>query len=85
MFHFTTGLLIGGGMIDFEETNNITYAADKFFLVEPEVAVVLNVMKHFRIAGTIGYRLTHGVDINNISDNGLSCLSGGIMFKFGMF
>jgi hypothetical protein len=69
--------LVGPGFVSGSERNLIgTKDNTTFFIVEPELNVMLNVTKELRIGIGVSYRLTAGSDVSAVVGmpvNGLSC------------
>lgn len=92
LFHLSTGLLLGAGAV--ERGFGVHYGhhdhfdfwdADAFWVAEPEVNLMVNVARFFRIGFGVSYRFVAGVDYEALSDSALSGFSGVITFKFGKF
>ncbi len=83
IIHLGASIMTGAGQIGFKETD--PFGSDHFFIFEPEVSLILNFSKYFRIATALSFRLTESGKLDQIENNDLIFLSGGIMFKFGKF
>lgn len=58
---------------------------DVYLVLEPSVELEFNMTRHLRLAGSIGYRFTTNIDMNNTNPNILKGANIGIIFKFGKF
>lgn len=56
-----------------------------FIVFEPGVELEFNVLKFFRFAVGVSYRMTSEINLINTSPEALNGLSGGMTFKFGKF
>ena len=75
--HFSIGLLIGGG--DATKKGH----SGKFFTLEPEAWLLLNITQSIQLGLGGGYRWVPTVDIDDVES--LSGLSGNIIVKFGKY
>lgn len=75
--HFSIGVLIGGG--DATRRGN----SGKFFTLEPEAWVLLNITQSVQLGLGGGYRWVPTVNITGVEK--LSGLSGNIIVKFGKY
>lgn len=99
LVHLTVGSLIGAGAVtygyqwshswDWWDHDDWEYGhrwnPDVFFVVEPEVNLILNVARFFRIGIGASYRYITETNREWISDGDLSGFSGVLTFKFGVF
>lgn len=84
--HFSLGMLVGwGGVTWTPDGPSGTSVDDAFFVVEPEVDVVLNATRVFQIALGASYRLARGVELFELRDADLSGLAGVVAIRFGSF
>ena len=90
--HLSFPVLFGvGGITSIEDDRNwddwvFNDSRDDVFLVfEPAVELEFNMTRHFRLAGSIGYRFTSKVDISNVNPDILEGTNFGIVMKFGKF
>lgn len=78
--------------------NNYYYNSDWFLVFEPGVDVEFNIVKFFRLALGVSYRLTNGIDLQykyfdefnveqtiDIPNDALNSFNYNITFKFGWF
>lgn len=56
-----------------------------FFIFEPGVELEFNILKFFRFAVGLSYRMTSEINLINTPPDALNGLSGGMTFKFGKF
>ncbi|MCF8379360.1 MAG: hypothetical protein K9H49_07270 [Bacteroidales bacterium] len=56
-----------------------------FFILEPGVELEFNVLKFFRFAFGLSYRMTSDISLMSTPPTALNGLSGGMTFKFGKF
>ena len=59
--------------------------SDVYLVFEPSVELEFNMTRHMRLAGTIGYRFTSDIDIENTDPEILKGTNIGLIFKFGKF
>lgn len=99
VIHFSANTLIGFGGASLENINsmdNDNYLAGEawgaYFILEPSLAVELNVSKFLRIQLEAGYRYVDEIrsndkydDVMKDKDMKLSGISGGITFQIGKF
>ncbi len=89
LLHVTLGTMIGAGVVaqNGRDTDyNVDWdEAEVFFVVEPEVSLMLNISRNFRVGLNISYRHVAGVDCDWTSDSDLSGMAGGLVFKIGRF
>lgn len=64
----------------FDDSNS-----DVYLVFEPSVELEFNMTRHLRLAGSIGYRFTSDVDIQNTNPDILKGTNIGLIFKFGKF
>lgn len=58
---------------------------ETFLILEPGIELELNILRFFRIAGGISYRMTSEIKLIDTAPDVLNGLSAGISFKFGKF
>ena len=86
LVHVALGLLIGGGGVAWRRDGQSDgQVDDAFFVVEPEVDVVLNVTSFLRVAVGVSYRFAQGVELFDLRDADLSGFGGLVVLKFGSF
>jgi hypothetical protein len=89
LVHFTAGVKIGWGGLNFFNNNSMGNQNwlnnDDIYVLEPELAVEVNVAKFFRISMGGGYRMVNGVDTNAYTNTSLSAPSANLTLKFGWF
>ncbi len=89
LVHATVGALLGGGTVsvypDAMRPRDRNDADDTFGVVEPQVALELNVTQWFRVGAAGGYRAVFGSESDRLADKRLSGASGTLMFRFGRF
>lgn len=99
MIHFTVPVSFGVGamtlnrysVLDYEyysNTNhweNSLYDFDTFVFIEPGVNVELNLLKHVRLSGGLGYLFTDEVRLAGTNAYPLNNLTGNISLKLGWF
>ena len=66
---FSIGNLVGGGIFRLEKDKSATTpnVNDKFFVVEPEVNIFLNIIQYCRIGVGSSYRFTKGVGTEGLN------------------
>jgi len=86
---FSAGTLIGGGGLSFYEDKNSNDEnndkGDKFFVVEPEVNVFVNITRFCRIGAGASYRYVSGITSDEFSDKDFRGPSAKVMAQFGWF
>jgi len=94
--HVSFPVLIGGGGVAFireywttypqphDVSNRYTEDSDAFFVFEPGVELEMNMVKFFRLAVGVKYRLTSSATLVGESYN-LNGFSAGLTLKFGKF
>lgn len=87
--HISIPVLLGVGAIaQVEDHRDWTYddtRSDVFLVFEPAVELEFNLTRHFRLAGTIGYRFTSKIDMVNTNSDVMEGANIGLVFKFGKF
>ena len=99
--HFTVPIIIGGGGVTYinefqmhGDYQEYPYAYDSYFLFEPGVELEVNMVKFFRVAIGVSYRMTSdinltttilGEDIVILDKKDLNQLVVNLTFKFGKF
>jgi hypothetical protein len=91
--HLSFPILIGAGGVarvanDDYWDNRLRYNRnheDAFFIVEPSVELEFNMTRFMRMAGTLSYRFTSDIKMENTDPELLRGLSAGLIFKFGKF
>ena len=59
--------------------------SDVYVVFEPSVELEFNMTRHMRLAGSIGYRFTSDIDIENTDPDILKGTNIGLVLKFGKF
>ncbi len=70
---------------NFDIEGNDFYNSDLFWVVEPGVAVNLNVSRWMKITAGMSYRYTHGLELPQTSSNLLNGINGNVGLKLGWF
>lgn len=87
--HISVPILFGAGGITRINDNNPDYwdnsQQDVYFVFEPAVELEFNMTRHFRLAGTLGYRFTSKIDMQFVNPDILEGLNVGLIMKFGKF
>jgi len=84
--HVALGLLIGAGGVTWKPDGpSGSQVDDAFFVAEPEVDVVFNATRVFRVALGVSYRLTRGAELFDLDDADLSGFAGLVALEFGNF
>lgn len=105
--HVSFPILLGAGGVTaanydyyngYYYNNNFYYNSDWFFVFEPGVDLEFNIVKFFRVALGVSYRLTNGIDLQykyfdnanveqviDVPSNALNAFNYNITFKFGWF
>ena len=66
-------------------TRRALYPNDPFFIAEPEISLMLNVVRFLRIGISASYRYIYGIDTPGISDKDFSQFAGSFICAFGWF
>ena len=91
LVHFSVQTLIGAGGVAYQDHGDWydeDWNGDGFFVAEPGVNVLLNVIENFRIGLGASYRYIDGINEDETdftSDSDLSGPSAVLTFKFGIF
>jgi hypothetical protein len=86
VIHWTIHTLIGAGSAKLKEhAPDVTLQSERFYLVEPSFNIDVNITKWFRFGVGASYRLTFGLEMDEISSSDLSGPGGQIILKFGYF
>jgi hypothetical protein len=64
----------------FDDSNS-----DVYLVLEPTIELEFNMTRHMRLAGTIGYRFTSDIELENTNPDILKGTNIGLIFKFGKF
>ena len=99
--HFTVPIIIGGGGVTYinefqmhGDYQEYPYAYDSYFLFEPGVELEVNMVKFFRVAVGVSYRMTSdinltttilGEDVVILDKKDLNQFVVNLTFKFGKF
>jgi hypothetical protein len=87
--HISVPILFGvGAVAQVEDHRDWTYddtRSDVFLVFEPAVELEFNMTRHFRLAGTIGYRFTSKIDMVNTNSDVMEGANIGLVLKFGRF
>lgn len=90
--HISIPVLFGiGGISNIEDQinrDNWIYdnsRNDVFLVFEPAVELEFNMTRHLRMAGTIGYRFTSNIEMQNTNPDILEGTNIGLIVKFGRF
>ncbi|MCU0377449.1 MAG: hypothetical protein MUC78_04250 [Bacteroidales bacterium] len=62
-----------------------SYIWDSYFVIEPGVTVGINILSFMRMDAGIGYRLTTGIDLPDVSRDMFNNFNATISMKFGIF
>jgi hypothetical protein len=62
-----------------------TYAWDSFFVIEPGIALGINLQKWMRVDIGTSYRYAPGIDLPNTNDDFLNGFNANMSLKFGSF
>jgi hypothetical protein len=97
--HFSIPIIIGGGVVTYIREVEMPYNSfssdifDGFFVFEPGVELEINMVKFFRIAFGVSYRLTSDIDLSTeftnkvaiLEKDALNQIVAKVVFKFGKF
>jgi hypothetical protein len=85
--HASAGTLIGAGRITYQRFRPDTHNVDQtsVFVLDPVLAVEVNVTTFLRFAVQSGYRVVRGVDLATLHNSDASGFTLGGAFKFGRF
>ncbi len=96
LVHFSLSALIGGGGTGTNTNTNTNTSGNsngymmggnfnRFFVAEPEVNLVVNIIKNLRFSVGVGYRFIYGGATGGISDKNLGGVTGTIALQAGIF
>lgn len=88
LFHFTINTLIGAGGLGYTRANwedDSSFTDDAFFIIEPSIILELNVATSVRVGLGLGYRYVDGLQLEGITNQDLSGVTGNLTLKFGSF
>ncbi len=85
LVHVSADVLIGGGSVGYSQRDIGFSLSNGFFVVEPELTVMMNVSHNLRAGAGLSYRYVSGVDLSGVSDADLRWLSANLTVKFGHF
>ena len=90
LVHPTVGILVGGGAVsvwpnDLRPRSGRSEREETFGVVEPQLAMELNVAKWFRMGGAVSYRAVIGAEDVRLRTDELSGASATMFFRFGAF
>ena len=92
LVHFSIGTMIGGGALAFTNDNDDDdddddhhSGTDKFFVIEPEANVFINITRFCRIGIGGSYRYVKGLDKEYYKDEDFSGANAKIIAAFGWF
>lgn len=90
--HISLPVLLGVGGIsyvdDYDRWDDWAFNSDRndaFLVLEPAVELEFNLTRHMRMAGSIGYRFTSKIDMENTDPDIMEGANFGIIMKFGKF
>ncbi len=90
--HISIPVLFGMGGISYIEDrsnwDNWVFDDNKhdvFLVFEPAVELEFNLTRHMRLAGSLGYRFTSKIEMDNINPDILEGTNIGLILKFGKF
>ncbi len=88
---FSFGTLVGGGQLSFSNGDNDddgdhhSYGRDKFFVVEPEANVFVNITRFCRAGIGVSYRYVSGIHSKEFEKNDFNGPAASAMIQFGWF
>ncbi len=91
LVHFSIGTVIGGGELSFssdkddDDDDKHKSGADKFFVVEPEANMFINLARFCRVGIGASYRYVRGLDKEEYKDRHFSGPSVKVTAAFGWF
>lgn len=87
LLHVSVGALLGAGGASWIDRldRRVQTPTDGFFVVEPEIALEVNVTRFLRVGVTGSYRSVSGLGLAGLPASQLSGTTGGLSFKFGKF
>lgn len=90
--NFSIGTIVGIGSAGYFKTvhhedsdESHRYVGTRFFVLEPEVVLYINVTRFFRMGLGGSYRYINGLMQYNLDDDTYSGFSGSLLFQFGWF
>jgi len=91
LFHYTASLLVGAGAISYKDYEctlcgeESDLDQDIFFVLEPELTVVVNISSMVRAALGFRYRYVYDVELRGVDNSDLTGASGTLTIKIGRF
>lgn len=93
LIHLTLTTLMGGGSVGSRESfyhmgdyDTHDGRGDEFWVVEPNLELVVNMTRWFRVSGGVSYRHVIGInEFDGLSNDDLTGLSAQLSFNFGRF
>ncbi|MFH0975730.1 MAG: hypothetical protein V1874_08085 [Spirochaetota bacterium] len=90
LVHFSIGTVIGGGSLRFssdrdDDDDNDNRGGDKFFAVEPEANVFINLARFCRVGIGGSYRYINGLDNDTYKDRHFNGANVKLVAAFGWF
>lgn len=84
---FSGSFLVGAGGLSFYNHDNSDdrERADKFFVAEPEINVLVNVTRFCRVGVGVSYRFVNGINANEFADKDFRGPAASVMAQFGWF
>ncbi|MFA5330118.1 MAG: hypothetical protein WC384_20155 [Prolixibacteraceae bacterium] len=90
--HISVPVLFGVGGISYIEDrsywDNLVFDDNKhdvYLVFEPAVELEFNLTRHMRLAGSLGYRFTSKIEMDNVNPDIMEGTNIGLILKFGKF
>ena len=90
--HISIPILLGVGGISYVEDRDYwddwiydDTRSDAFLVFEPSVELEFNMTRHLRLAGSVGYRFTSKIEMQNTDPDIMEGTNFGLVMKFGKF
>ncbi len=91
LFHYTASVMIGAGAVSYKDYEcslcgeESDLDSDIFFVLEPELDVVVNISTMVRLALGFSYRYVYDVELRGVKNDDLRGAAGRLTVKIGRF
>jgi hypothetical protein len=81
LLHLNPSILGGGGQIEVDNSPFDDHRTASFVIVQPQLALCLNLHETWELGASVGYRWISGADINGLTDEDLSDLTWSVFLR----
>jgi hypothetical protein len=85
LVHFSVGALVGGGQAQLDTSADNSAETEAFVIIEPGVNLMINVSETVEFGVGVSYRHCAGADIDALTDEDLSDITGTVFFRVTEF